>query len=82
MEDHGRNRGTRRRRKRSRSFDHGSLRKWAKDDVPDGDPRPVLKEDAERYALLGKEDLKRGFQGDPSIRLLNLFEFLSTRSDN
>jgi hypothetical protein len=39
VEDHGRNRGTRRRRKRSRSFDHGSLRKWAKDDVPDGDPQ-------------------------------------------
>jgi len=30
-------------------------------------------------ALLGKEDLKRGFQGDFPIRLLNLFEFLSTR---
>jgi hypothetical protein len=29
--------------------------------------------------LLGKEDLKRGFQGDLPIRLLNLFEFLSTR---
>jgi len=39
VEDHGRNRGTRRRRKRSRGFDDESLRKWAKDDVPEGDPR-------------------------------------------
>ncbi|MFM6173964.1 MAG: hypothetical protein ACKPB4_17880 [Sphaerospermopsis kisseleviana] len=39
MEDPVRNRGTRRRRKRVRSFDHDSLHKWAKDDVPEGDPR-------------------------------------------
>jgi len=39
VENHGRNRGTRRRRKRTRHYDEDSLRKWAKDDVPEGDPR-------------------------------------------
>jgi len=39
VQDHDRNRGRRRRRKRSRQFDHESLRQWAKDDVPEGDPR-------------------------------------------
>ena len=39
MEDPVGNRGTRRRRKRTRSFNRDSLRQWAKDDVPEGDPR-------------------------------------------
>jgi len=39
VEDPVGNRGKRRRRKRTRSFNRDSLRQWAKDDVPEGDPR-------------------------------------------
>jgi len=39
VEDPVRNRGTRRRRRRTRHYEEDSLRKWAKDDVPESDPR-------------------------------------------
>jgi hypothetical protein len=39
VESGGESIGTRRRRRRRRRADQGSLRHWAKDDEPEGDPR-------------------------------------------